>query len=256
VAFLQWALPRLGLRWAGYRRVRRQVCRRIARRIAELGLLGLDAYRERLETDSGEWAALVALMPVTISRFARDRAVFDALARDVVPALERSPDRGPGAPLRVWSAGCASGEEAYTVAMLWPAAHVLATDVHDAVLDRARRAAYPASSLRELTAAEQERGFDARGGEYVLRAAIAARVTVGRHDLRDPPPDGPFDLVLCRNVAFTYFALEAQRALLGRLADAVRPGGALVVGLHETLPDPPAPFAPWPGVRAAHRRRA
>jgi chemotaxis protein methyltransferase CheR len=249
VAFLQWALPRLALRWAGYRRVRRQVCRRIARRVADLGLDGLDAYRERLAADPHEWAVLAALMPVTISRFARDRAVFDALDRTVVPALAPA-----GADLRVWCAGCASGEEAYTVALLWPAAVVLATDVHEAVLERARRAVYPASSLRELTAAERERAFTGRGDGHVVRPEIAARVTVARHDLRHPPPGGPFDLVLCRNVAFTYFAPDAQRAVLGRLTAAVRPGGALVTGLHETLPDPLAPFAPWPGVRATHRR--
>jgi chemotaxis protein methyltransferase CheR len=233
------------------------VCRRLARRVADLGLPGLDAYRARLEADPAEWAVLAALAPVTISRFARDRAVFDALARAVVPALERSARRRVGVPLRVWSAGCASGEEAYTAALLWPAAAVLATDVHDAVLERARRAAFPASSLRELTAEERARAFAAGDGdgEHVVRPEIAARVTVARHDLRDPPPDGPFDLVLCRNVAFTYFAPEAQRAVLGRLAEAVRPGGALVVGLHETLPEPAAPFAPWPGARAVHRRR-
>src|SRR4051812_29677292 len=150
VGFLQWALPRLGLRWAGYRKVRRQVCRRLARRLAELGVADLDAYRARLESDRAEWDALRALTPVTISRFARDRAVFDALAREVVPAIAGAARREGRERLRAWSAGCASGEEAYTLALLWPQMDVLATDVHDAVLERARRAAYPDSSLREL----------------------------------------------------------------------------------------------------------
>ena len=255
VAFLQWALPRLGLRWAGFRKVRRQVCRRLARRLAELDLPDLDAYRARLDADPAEWDALRALTPVTISRFARDRAVFDALARDVVPELERAALRDGRERLRAWSAGCASGEEAYTVALLWPAMDVLATDMHPAVLDRARRAAYPSSSLRELTASERERGFTASGGEHVVRPEVAARVTIAGHDLRDPPPDGPFDLVLCRNVAFTYLDDAAQRAVLGRLAHALRPGGALVTGLHEAPPASRA-FAPWPGARAVHRRTA
>jgi chemotaxis protein methyltransferase CheR len=253
VAFLQWALPRLGLRWAGYRNVRRQVCRRLARRLEDLGLRDLEAYRAHLDAHPGEWATLAALTPVTISRFARDRAVFDALAREVVPVLTGAARADGRASLRAWSAGCASGEEAYTLALLWPEMEVLATDVHPPVLERARRAAFPGSSLRELTPAERDTAFATEDGEHVVRPEPAARVTVARHDLRDPPPPGPFDLVLCRNVAFTYFAPDAQRAVLGRLAAAVRPGGALVIGRHEALPDPPAPFERWPGARAVHR---
>jgi chemotaxis protein methyltransferase CheR len=166
-----------------------------------------------------------------------------------VPALERTA-RGP---LRAWSAGCASGEEAYTVALLWPAVDVLATDVHPAVLERARRGAYAASSLRELAPAERARAFTSRGSAHVVRPEISARVTVARHDLRDPPPDGPFDLVLCRNVAFTYFDEARRRAVLAHMASAVRAGGALVIGLHEALPESPS-FAPWPGTRAVYRR--
>ena len=255
VAFLQWALPRLGLRWAGYRKVRRQVCRRLRARVAALGVGDLDAYRARLAADPAEWEALRALTPVTISRFARDRAVFDALAREVVPALERAAARHGRARLRAWSAGCASGEEAYTLALLWPAMDVLATDVHAPVLARARRARYLTSSLRELTAAERERGFVAHGSEHAVRPEIATRVTVARHHLHDPAPPGPFDLVLCRNAAFTYLDGAGQAAVLDRLADALAPGGALVVGLHETLPDT-GRFAPWPGVRAVSRATA
>lgn len=257
VAFLQWALPRAGLRWAGYRKVRRQVCRRLARRVAALGLPDLAAYRAHLDAHPAEWAELAALAPVTISRFARDRAVWDALAREVVPVLDDLARAGaPPARPRAWSAGCASGEEAYTLALLFRQMEVLATDVHPPVLERARRAAYPASSLRELTQAERETGFVRRGGEHAVRAEVAAHVTVAAHDLRrEPPPRHGLELVLCRNVAFTYFAPDAQRTVLERLAAAVRPGGALVTGLHEALPDPPAPFEPWPGARAVYRRR-
>jgi chemotaxis protein methyltransferase CheR len=252
VAFLQWALPRIGLCWTGYRKVRRQVCRRLRRRLGELGLPDLAAYRARLDADPSEWERLRALTPITISRFARDRAVFDALGSEVVPVLARG---AGGRRLRAWSAGCASGEEAYTLALLWPSMDVLATDVHPAVLQRARRAAYPGSSLRELTAAERARGFQSCGGEHVVRAEIAARVAVVGHDLCDPPPDGPFDLVLCRNAAFTYFAEDRRRAVLAGLASALRAGGALVTGLHESLPADPR-FVPWPGTRAVHRRSA
>jgi chemotaxis protein methyltransferase CheR len=263
VAFLQWALPRLGLRWAGYRKVRRQVCRRVARRIAALGLADHAAYRAHLEAHPEEWHALRALTPVTISRFARDRAVFAALADDVLPALAAAARAAGRERVRAWSAACASGEEAYSLALLWadrglePDLDVLATDVHPPVLARARAARYERSSLRELPAAQRERGFDAEpDGRFVVRAEHRRRVTVARHDLRDPPPAGPFDLVLCRNAAFTYFAPDLQRAVLAHLAAALRPGGVLMLGLHEALSDPAGAwggFLPWPGARAVHR---
>jgi chemotaxis protein methyltransferase CheR len=87
VAFLQWALPRLGRRWAGYRKVRRQVCRRVSRRIGELGLTSFAEYRKYLERDPDEWPRLDAMTNITISRFYRDRAVYDFLLSEVLPAL-------------------------------------------------------------------------------------------------------------------------------------------------------------------------
>src|SRR5512147_509372 len=138
VAFLQWALPRLRLRWPGFRRVRRQVCRRVARRMRELGLAGGDAYRARLEADPAEWQRLDALCRISISRCFRDREVFAALGARVLPALAERARAAGRRELRAWCAGCASGEEAYSVAALFagtvaPAAPglslaVLATD--------------------------------------------------------------------------------------------------------------------------------
>jgi chemotaxis protein methyltransferase CheR len=247
VEFLRWALPHMGLRWEGFRKVRRQVCRRVSRRMAALGLAELHAYREYLAGHPEEWAELARLTPITISRFYRDPAVFAALEREVLPAL------GDG--LRIWSAGCASGEEAYTLALICPTATILATDADPTMLRRARAATYQRSSLRELPEPHRERGFDERDGQYAVRPAVRRRVTVRRHDLTTDPPPGRFDLVLCRNVAFTYFDIERQRAVLDTVREALRPGGALVVGLHERLPEPADGFEPWRGVRAVFRRK-
>jgi chemotaxis protein methyltransferase CheR len=112
VEFLQWALPRLGLRWAGFRRVRGQVRRRVRRRVAALGLEDLDAYRAYLDAHPEEWEVLDALTPITISRFYRDRDVFARLEDDVLPALASAAAAAGRDGLRCWSAGCASGEEA------------------------------------------------------------------------------------------------------------------------------------------------
>jgi chemotaxis protein methyltransferase CheR len=240
VAFLQWALPQLGLRWAGFRRVRRQVCRRIVRRTAELGLEDTASYRRRLEADPGEWAVLDRLCRVTISRFWRDRAVFEALRDEVLPAL--------GPRVSAWSAGCASGEEPYSLVLAAGAAgveiRVLATDADEALLARARDASYPPSSLRELPA-ELRAAFD--DGRHL------GPVTFLRHDVRDEPPAGPFDLVVCRNLAFTYFAEDLQERVGARLAGSLRRGGALVVGAHETPLG--GGLEPWLPAAGVWRRR-
>jgi chemotaxis protein methyltransferase CheR len=215
VEFLQWALPRLGLRWAGFRKVRRQVCRRLRRRVRALNLASLDAYRAHLDAHPQEWAVLETFTPITISRFYRDRAVFAQLERAVLPALAAAAVAAQRDRRVAWSAGCASGEEAYTLTLMWNVAlaarfpqlrlEVLATDVDPTMLRRAREASCEASSLHELPAPWRERGFVHRGGRYVLRAEHRRLVTVRHHDLRIRAPVGPFDLVLCRNAAFTYF---------------------------------------------------
>jgi chemotaxis protein methyltransferase CheR len=263
VAFLRWALPRLRLRWRGFRRIRRQVCRRVERRVRELDLAGLDAYRAYLEAELSEWETLDALCRVTISRFARDRGVFEFLGRTVLPALAGAARERDDA-LVAWSAGCASGEEAYTLVLLWElevgrdvpgvALHVLATDTDETMIERAERAIYPESSLRELSASWRQTGFVECGGSYRLRRELRRAVTIRRHDVRNRPPAGPFDLVLCRNLAFTYFELDLQQAVATRLARCVRPGGALVLGAHETLPEGTRGFVPWSEGLHVYRR--
>jgi chemotaxis protein methyltransferase CheR len=245
VAFLQWALPRLGLRWAGFRRVRRQVRRRIARRIAQVGLADAAAYRTYLEANDDEWDVLARLCRVTISRFWRDRAVFEALRDHVLREL------GPN--VVAWSAGCASGEEPYSLVLAAAEAgveiHVVATDVDPALLERARRARYRESSLRDLPADVRARAFD--GGS--LRSEYRRPVDFLLHDVRDGAPNGPFDVTLCRNLVFTYFADELQLDIGRRLSRSLRAGGALVVGAHEALPEGLNELEPWPGARGVYR---
>ncbi len=177
VEFLQWALPRLGLRWAGFRKVHRLVCKRLARRLREAGLGDLAAYRVHLEQDPEEWPRPEALCRIPISRFYRDRAVFEALECDVLPALAAQHTE-----LAIWSACCAAGEEPYTLAILSHArprerlpglaCRIVATDVDAQLIDRARRGCYPASSLKEMPADLRAAGFDARAGQWCVRAAL------------------------------------------------------------------------------------
>jgi len=252
VAFLQWALPGLGLRWRGFRKVRRQVCRRIRRRMNELEerdglpLDGFGDYRALLEANQAEWATLERLCRVTISRFLRDREVYRRLWKEILPELaERAAARGARR-LRAWSVGCASGEEPYSLSLAWrfgaaPEAaldglRVLATDVDLTVLARARRRCYQASSLREVPADWRERAFERRGELWCLRAELARDVDLAACDVRAALPCGAFDLILCRNLVFTYLD-EAEQVRVGRaLLERLEPGGVLVVGSHETVP--------------------
>jgi chemotaxis protein methyltransferase CheR len=264
IAFLQWALPRLGMRWAGFRKVRGQVCKRIKRRIEELRLSGCDEYRVVLEAEPHEWRVLDSFCRVTISRFYRDRGVFQLIGDRLLPELaitvgQRA--RAAGAPhrdrvLRCWSAGCASGEEPYTLAILWQLHHperlpgirldVIATDADEALLQRARTACYPASTLRELPAEWVEIAFEPRDGELCLRPPFREGVHLSQQDIRFAMPAGPFHLLLCRNLVFTYFEPALQARLLSAILEKLLPGGFLVLGAHEELPG-----GDWPLERAA-----
>lgn len=266
VQFLQDTLPQLHLSWAGFRRVRRQVCRRLQRRLKALGLTGLAGYRDYLAAHPAEWEILDHCCRITISRFYRDRGLFRALEHDALPALiARARARGATA-LRVWSAGCAAGEEPYTLAILWQHAaepafrsfglDVLATDSDAAQLARARAACYPASSLRELPPAWREAAFRQVNRHGCLRPGYQAPVRFSRHDIRSAPPAGPFDLVLCRNLAFTYFDPALQLATGRRLASVLHSGGLLVLGAHERLPaELQDDFAPGGDGLPVYRRR-
>jgi len=156
VGLLQWALPRLGLRWPGFRRVRGQVCKRVDKRVHTLGISGPAAYMAYLGDHREEWKVLDGLCTVPISRFYRDRAVFDYLGDTVLPILARSATARTEPTVRCWSAGCASGEEPYTMSLLWThrvrsrfpqtALAVLATDLDTQLLDRPAMAAAASGS--------------------------------------------------------------------------------------------------------------
>lgn len=118
ILLLQWALPRLRLRWPGFRRVRSQACKRVSERISCLGLSGAAAYRNYLEEHADEWEVLDDCCRITISRFYRDEAVFRALEQSVLPHLAQAVRSRGGQTLACWCAGCASGEEPFSLAIL------------------------------------------------------------------------------------------------------------------------------------------
>ena len=244
-AFLQWALPQFELRWPGFRKVRRQVCKRLKQRMRDLGLDNYSAYRARLEADPSEWRIFDECCHITISRFFRDRGIFEIVRRQVLPDIAARAKR-EGRDVQVWSAGCASGEEPYTLKILWDieivsaypsvALSIIGSDVDKAMLTRAREGCFEQTSLHELPPPLIEQAFDRMGLQYCVKPKHRESIEFLDQDLRTEMPPRIFDLILCRFVAFTYFAVPLQRKVLASMLERLRPQGYLVIGSHEQLP--------------------
>jgi chemotaxis protein methyltransferase CheR len=240
-------LPQLGLRVEGYRRVRSIVRKRLGRRLRELNLADGSAYRAYLAAHPAEWAKLAGLCLIPVSRFYRDAEVFDYLTCDVFAEFARHA-RTTGAPsVRALSAGCASGEEPYSLAIAWalgpirdlapPPLDIVAIDVSPEMVARAKRGCYPRGSFKELPSAWSAAALETDPrGDSCIRPELRERITFIQRDLRDGCLPGPFDLALCRNSAFTYFDTPTQRSFALELSRSLRPGGVLGIGRKESLP--------------------
>ena len=249
----------MGYRWEGFRKPRGQVIGRIRDRIQELGLSGgYSEYKAYLEEHPEEWSALDRLCDVTISKFFRNRKMWEYLKEHTLPDLTDKPDNG-GRPVAAWSIGCCNGEEAYSLAMIGERLTeesgetgsgranrigTLATDRNSHVLERARAGRYPAGALKELTEKEILRFFhpvndgdeSESAEDYRIDDRLKRPVRFERRDIRESMPEETFDLILCRNLVFTYFAEDEQHRFLHRLKSRLRDGGYLVAGANEQLP--------------------
>jgi chemotaxis protein methyltransferase CheR len=255
VQFLQWALPHMQYRWPGFRKVRRQVCKRITRRLRQLNLMDWQAYQTFLQAHETEWPVLDEMTRITISRFYRDKAVFDFLARQVFPSLAEQALARRAGKLKVWSAGCASGEEAYTLSLIWRlqlqtlypnlTLAITATDAAAELIVRARQACYAYSSLKNLPPQWLQVAFEKQSKGFCLKPEFRNGVYWLQQDIRHHHPDDRFDLVLCRNLAFTYFDIALQCQALENIRQSLDPGGVLVIGSHEYLPQYADQFLSW-----------
>jgi two-component system CheB/CheR fusion protein len=214
--------------------------RRLARRLLATNQPDLDGYLRVLREDDGELTRLHDAFLIKVSSFFRDPTAWEALREAVAkPLAKQAATTGQ---VRAWSAGCATGEEAYSLAMLLlealprelhDAVKVFATDLDEQALEVARRGLYDEAQLRPLTEAQRKRYFDPEGALFRVKKDVRNRVIFGRHDLTKDPPIASLDLAACRNVLI-YFGPEQKRALLGRLSYAVRPGGFLFMGRSES----------------------
>ena len=256
IHFLQWALPQMQLRWQGFRRVRKQVCKRIGQRISQLGLADEAAYRDYLRSHAPEWQTLAALCHVTISRFYRDKIVFNQLVSELIPRLCEERQQQGEQCLHCWSAGCARGEEAYSLVLLWHfvlqqhypqiALSITATEIEPIMIQQARKACYPFSSVKNLPAEWRQMAFTQSNSHYCLHPDYQRPVTFLLGDVEQAvSTQQSYQLVLCRNLVFTYFSLERQLQFLYKLHYLLSAGGVLVLGAHERLPEGSNGWRQW-----------
>ncbi len=220
--------------------------RRIAVRMRARGVHTYGDYARILDSDAGEYERLLDALTINVTRFFRNPETYETIARRVIPTLwERTEGR-----IGIWSAGCSSGEEAYSLAILvhrhaamvgqlsWlRRTTIVGTDIDRASLIAAERAAYPESTFADTPPALRAEYFPA-GPPFVVREEVRRMVRFERRDLlRDLPPEAMPDgvhLIACRNVII-YFDRSTQEALFHRFHDALVPGGYLILGKVETL---------------------
>jgi len=220
--------------------------RRIAVRMRARSVHTYADYARVLDSDSAEYDRLLDALTINVTKLFRNWSMYEVLAELVVPALWNA----GAAPIHVWAAGCSSGEEPYSLAVLfhrYAAAHglsrldrvdVLGTDIDRASLIAAERGVFPESGFEETPAELRERYFSAQP-PFTIAPAIRQHVRFQRRDLLDefPTASGGFQLITCRNVLI-YFDRDTQERLLLRFHEALAPGGFLVLGKVETLLGP------------------
>jgi two-component system CheB/CheR fusion protein len=238
-----------GFDFTGYKRASLE--RRIAKRMQMIGIATHTDYLDYLEVHPEEFSALFNTVLINVTHFFRDPPTWDYIASTVVPDLIARNDGS--SPIRVWSAGCASGEEAYTLAMIFAEAlgpdtfrdqvKIYATDVDDDALAKARQATYTEREVADIPPALLERYFEATDGRYVFRKDLRRHLIFGRHDLIQDAPISRVDLLVCRNTLM-YFNAETQARILSRFQFALHDHGVLFLGRAETMMTQNTTFAP------------
>lgn len=234
--------------FSGYKRS--SLSRRILRRMQMVSVKSYTDYIDYLEVHPDEFPQLFNMVLINVTGFYRDAAAWSALAQHVKRIVDgkRSADT-----IRVWSAGCASGEEAYTLAMTIAETvgleafarlvKIYATDIDEEALNQARLATYPAKAIESMPPALVEKYFTRLGGSFVFHKDLRRSVIFGRHDLVQDAPISRVDILSCRNTMM-YFNAETQTRILARLHFALAPDGVLFLGKAEMLLTHTDLFAP------------
>ena len=229
-----------GFDFGGYKRPSLQ--RRIHKRMEATGTESYDAYRAYLEEHDGEFAALFNTILINVTSFFRDGPAWDYLRTDILPRIVEG--SGTQHTVRVWSAGCASGEEAYTLAIVFAEAlgeaesrervKIYATDVDEDALTEGRHGVYTPARLENVPDDLRERYFVRSERLYTVKPELRRTVIFGRHDVVHDPPISRIDLLVSRNTLM-YFTRDAQERILANFHFSLRPTGYLFLGKSEML---------------------
>jgi two-component system CheB/CheR fusion protein len=245
---LQYLEQTRGFDFRAYKRT--TLMRRVLKRMQTVSVPTFDAYLDYLQVHQEEFAALFNTILINVTSFFRDEDVWTTLRDEIIPALVAARHGGP---IRVWSAGCASGQEPYSLAMLFAEAigvdavrdrvKIYATDADEEALTEARAATYTARQVADIPEPLRVKYLEPVAGNYVINRDIRRAVIFGRHDLLQDAPISKVDLLLCRNTLM-YFQAEAQARIVQRLYFALNPDGYAILGRAEMLFSHAALFTP------------
>lgn len=239
-SLLRYVRDARGFDFTGYKRA--SLMRRVRYRMDQCGHTTFEEYLDTLQASADEFSTLFNTILINVTSFFRDPEAWDHIRDEVVPTLVA--ERSPTDPIRVWSAGCASGQEPYTLAMILADAlgpeefrqrvKIYATDVDEDALSEARMASYDAKAVELVPPPLLERYFSLVNGRYVFRKDLRRAVIFGRNDLVKDAPISRVDLLVCRNTLM-YLNAETQRNVVSRLHFALAPRGVLFLGHAEML---------------------
>ena len=233
------------------------VMRRIERRMNVRQVTSLEAYLDLLNDDRNEVLTLRRELLIPVTSFFRDAEAFEILGRQIIDPLVARKQAGDS--IRVWAAAVSTGEEPYSIAMMfleafdqlkrWPTLKIFATDVEQQNIETAGAGTYPESIAAEVSPQQLERFFVKKGNNFVVKNELRQSIVFARHNLLTDPPFTRMDLVVCRN-ALIYFRSQAQERALKRLQYALLPGAHLFLGSSESLAELHKDFTP---VSAKHK---
>ena len=248
-ALLAYIKRSRGFDFTGYKRP--SLIRRVDKRMQSVNIDGYSDYLDYLQVHPDEFLHLFNTLLINVTSFFRDRLAWDYLIGNVLPQILARKEADE--PIRVWSAGCASGQESYTIAMALAEVigvgqfrdrvKIYATDVDEEALSYARQASYPAREVSDLSPEMLESYFEQSETHYTFRKELRRSVIFGRHDLIQDAPISRIDLLVCRNVLM-YFNAETQAKILARFHFALRDNGFLFLGKAEMLMTHASTFTP------------
>src|SRR5436305_143488 len=239
-ALLEYLRDERGFDFTGYKRP--SLARRIAKRVDAVGAPDFDAYRTYLEHHQDEFAQLFNTILINVTSFFRDEIAWDFVARELVPKIVDG-KRETEEPIRIWSTGCATGQEAYTVAMVLAEAvgiedfkrrvKIYATDIDEDALTEGRHAVYTPKDVEAVPEPLRTKYFEPQNSSFAFRPDLRRSVIFGRHDLIQDPPISKVDLLLSRNTLM-YFNQEAQTHILSHFHFAYSNTASILLGMAET----------------------